>query len=100
MYPLAAMLDPSKHKQRHHTMFKTLQTRVQQMMSKPHARIVNRLDNLLDQARINADDTIYVEKAADPKKWDKIALMSLESLLAYSTDLEVQAWFKKNGVRW
>lgn len=57
-----------------------------------------RIDDILDNARINADDTVYVEKAAPVADWDRIALASLQSLLSYCGDSKAVAWFRRNGV--
>ena len=58
-----------------------------------------RLDMVLDSARVNADDTVFVERACDVTGWHDIALGSIETVLAYSTDKKVLAWFAKRGVK-
>jgi hypothetical protein len=55
----------------------------------------SRIDNVLDQACINADDTM---KEGTHQTWDAIAIATIESILAYSNDTEVQNWFKNNGI--
>ena len=58
-----------------------------------------RVDDALDSARVNADDTCYVEKEADPSRYDEIALGTLSSILAYSNDKAMIRWFERQGVR-
>jgi len=60
----------------------------------------HRVGYLIDSARINADDTIYTDKAAPEAQHGKIAVSSLEMLLCSCTDEEVCAWFRKQGFRW
>lgn len=66
--------------------------------------------DILDRARINADDTVYVEKSAEPDQWDQIAMGTLEMILTYSdADLlngyenvsadEARDWFASRGVK-
>ena len=62
--------------------------------------LANRVGYLVDAARVNADDTVYLEKTVDEDQFDKIAVASLEGLLCSCTDEEVCAWFRKQGFRW
>lgn len=55
-----------------------------------------RLDNILDEARANADETVYVEKTTS--EWHTVLIASLESLLCYCDDKELSAWFASRGV--
>lgn len=60
----------------------------------------SRVDYLLDSARINADDTVYLEKAAPVNEWERIALDSLRFLLSDSKDTKAQAWFRSINFVW
>lgn len=60
----------------------------------------SRIDSILDLARCNAEDTVFVEKARDASEYDAIALGSVESILCYSSDKPVMRWFARNGVKW
>ena len=68
------------------------------------------VDNVLDRARINADDTIHVEKSAPESQYDSIAMDTIESCLACDEDAlrgdywnatpnQIRAWFRRHGVR-
>lgn len=60
------------------------------------------VDNILDVARSNADDTIYVDREAKPYQWNEIAVASIGSLLSeknYTTEA-VRRWFRKVGLEW
>lgn len=56
------------------------------------------VDDILDKARINADDTVFVEKSSED--WDAMAMASLEGILSVSTDPAACDWFRNAGVRW
>jgi hypothetical protein len=58
----------------------------------------DRVDDVLDKARVNADDTVYVDKSAPASEWDSIALGSISDVLAYHKDPEVIKWFSDRGV--
>jgi hypothetical protein len=58
------------------------------------------VDALIDSARVNADDTVYVEHAAPESAWDAIFAGSLASLLAYGTSAAAKDFFRANGVIW
>jgi hypothetical protein len=51
-------------------------------------------------AEENANETIYVEKAATEDQLAELCFGSLEYLLCYSDDAVAHAWFKARGVRW
>jgi hypothetical protein len=51
-------------------------------------------------AEENANEAIYVEKAATEDQLAELCFGSLESLLCYSADAAAHAWFKARGVRW
>lgn len=57
-----------------------------------------RVDALLDSARVNADDTVYLEKAAPESDYDRIALDTVMMELSYCTDKAVIRWFAKRGI--
>jgi hypothetical protein len=53
----------------------------------------------LGRAENNADDTVYIEKAAPVAEWEDIALRSI-SLTAPFEQPGVAAWFKAQGYEW
>lgn len=68
------------------------------------------VDDVLDRARINADDTIYVEKARPEADYDEIAYGSIADLLCGSDDTlrgeywkatpnQIRAWFRRAGYK-
>lgn len=63
-----------------------------------HGSFGARILDVLDNARINADDTVYLEKST--LDWNAVAIASLETILSYSEDKRVNAWFHRNGVTW
>jgi hypothetical protein len=65
-----------------------------------HGSLADRVDDVLDRARINADDTCYVEKSVPEGEYDSIALASVECVLSErDTDADVIAWFASHGVK-
>ena len=58
----------------------------------------HRVDAILDSARVNADATIYVEKAQPEAAWNSIAVGSIRDILSYSSDARAQRWFLGIGV--
>jgi hypothetical protein len=58
-----------------------------------------RIESLILSAEQNAEDTISIEKADTPERFEKIAADSLGLLLCYSTDKPVVAWFKRHGFK-
>jgi hypothetical protein len=79
--------------------FKSLQNTVSRMEVR-RGNLADRLDAVLDSARVNADDTCHVEKAQPVATYDAVALASLESILSYEKDSEVCDWFEAQGVTW
>jgi hypothetical protein len=76
--------------------FSKLQTKVEKLIMNgglPYRGVISRVDCMLDQARINADDT-------PNEDWETVAMATLEMLLSYSDDNEVAEWFRANGVKW
>jgi hypothetical protein len=59
-----------------------------------------RLDYILESARIDADDTRYVEKVAPVEDYDRIVLASVAEILRHSDDAEARQWFAAHGVKW
>jgi len=55
---------------------------------------------VLMSAEVNANDTIYVEKAATKDEWERIALGSIGCLFDSHTKPATLRWFKKRGYRW
>lgn len=63
--------------------------------------IADQIDEVLDSARINANDTIYIEKAAPESEWNLIFKGTIESILAFGDySAEVKAWFAAQGIRY
>lgn len=62
--------------------------------------LIDRCDDIMDRARINADDTVYVEKSAPADQWSDIATATLEGILS-SRDAadDERAWFTARGIR-
>lgn len=58
------------------------------------------VDQLIDAARVNADDTIFVEHSMSENDWEWCFMESLCQALSYSNDTAAAAWFKAQGVRW
>lgn len=79
--------------------FASLQDQVSKMEIK-QGNLADRLDNVLDIARGNADDTCYLEKTVEVAKYDSIAMATVSELLSYSKDEEVCKWFANQGVTW
>lgn len=64
-------------------------------------KVRDEVDEALDSARINADDTIHQEKAAPESEWENLAHGSLQSHLSFaSISPAAVEWFKKQGVVW
>lgn len=82
------------------TTFAALQAKVAAVGPCRSGGLVDRLDDVLDRARINADDTCYVEKAQPTDQWDAIALATVSDILSATPDKNVCAWFARNGVEW
>jgi len=61
--------------------------------------LADRVKMMIDNAELNANDTIHVDKAAPETEFDAIALASLESNLCYCSDFDVCEWFAQNDVR-
>jgi hypothetical protein len=81
--------------------FKTIYKRVAVLENKAGLTdFVHRVGYLLDAATQNAEDTVHGEAAMTEAEYEKVALASLEVLLAGSGDAEVQAWYRKQGFRW
>ena len=59
----------------------------------------DRISYIVDSGRVNADDTVYTEKAAPASDYDRIALETVIGTLAYETDKRVINWFAKRGIR-
>lgn len=79
--------------------FAALQNTVAKMEIE-RGNLADRLDDVLDRARGNADDTVYLEKTVPVTEYDAIGLATVGEILSYSTDQEVCAWFAAQGVTW
>lgn len=55
---------------------------------------------LIDNGRINADDTCFKEQALPEGEWASCFLSSLGVLLSDHTDPKVADWFRSHGVQW
>lgn len=60
--------------------------------------LADRVKLMIDNAELNAHDTIYVDKAAPEQEFDAIALATLESNLCYCGDFDVCEWFAENDL--
>ena len=78
--------------------FEQLQEKAAMMIK--HGKLADRVDNVLDLARINADDTIYVENVRPVIEYDQTALNTLAMILSHSRDEQVQGWFRLVGFSW
>lgn len=80
--------------------FRALQDKVYKKMTSGAllGSVIDRVDGLLDRARINADDTVYLEKACPAEEWERIAMGTLQDILSYSEDGQAKYWFKRQGV--
>ena len=58
-----------------------------------------RIDTVLGQARQNADDTVYWERAAHEEQWEQIAQATLVGIVEDRnfTDAPVRRWFAARG---
>lgn len=68
------------------------------VMKIERGNLADRINDVLDRARINADDTCYKEKAQPESEYDRIAVDTIREILSYSNDIEVQGWFKSVGI--
>ncbi len=60
--------------------------------------VLDRVDNVLDNARINADDSVYGDKSATEDQYEQIFVASIQCILSSQNDKAVAKWFAKNGV--
>jgi hypothetical protein len=60
----------------------------------------DRIKCMVDNARLNAHETINLDKAATEDQFDALALGTLESNLCYCEDMLVCKWFAENDVAW
>jgi hypothetical protein len=81
------------------TTFHALRHEVDQMEIL-ESNLVARLDHILESARIDADETCHVEKAAPVEDYDRVALDSVVEILGHSDDAEAREWFAAHGVKW
>jgi hypothetical protein len=57
------------------------------------------VENLLDSGRVNADDTVYAEKAVPESEWFDMVKGSVTGLMACDEPTpEVVAWFAAHGI--
>lgn len=78
------------------TMFKQLNAASRTIRS---AGLQNEVDNLIDSGRINADDTVYAEKAAPESDWECVFVGTIASLLSSGEYSKAcLRWFAKRGV--
>lgn len=62
------------------------------------ADLRNAVAHVLEQARLNADQTIRDEAAAHPARWNAIFIGSAESLLCDGYNSTAGAWFRRRGI--
>ena len=63
-------------------------------------KLKDRLDEIIDSARINADDTVDIERAAKPNEWDAIFKGTVESILSSGeTNRRVHEFFKTHSTK-
>jgi hypothetical protein len=65
-----------------------------------YTTFASEISGLINSAEVNANDTVYTDKAATEQDWERIFWGSLEMLLGDCRDTKVTSWFKKQGVRW
>lgn len=65
----------------------------------PNNAVWRGVSAILDSARVNADDTVYVERVAGAD-WETIAMATISDVLSYCSDAAVCDWFASRGVRW
>lgn len=64
-----------------------------------HRALHTEVSDALDSARVNANDTIYIEKAQPETEWESLFTGSLVSSLSFSTPSPAAVeWFAKHGV--
>jgi hypothetical protein len=80
------------------TTFHALRQEVDQMEI-VDGNLAARLDYILDSARIDADDTCYVQNTAPVEAYDRVALDSVAEILRHSDDAEAREWFAARGVK-
>lgn len=59
----------------------------------------DRIDDIIDSGRVNADDTIYRDKSLPESEWNAVAEGSICTLLCDETNAEVRNWFIAQGIR-
>lgn len=67
----------------------------------PRNEVACEVINMVDCARVNADDTCFVEKSRPDTEYHQIAMDSLEMQLAYASENQTAAvaWFVSQGVK-
>jgi len=75
--------------------FTQLQALAAQLGDIRAGNLADRVDDVLDNARINADDTLRANPA---ENHSAIALATVGCLLSCSNDNEVCAWFQAQGI--
>jgi len=78
--------------------FAALKALAAKLDTRKYQGLGQRVAVILDSANDNAFDTVHVEKAATATDLDAIALGTLSSILAYSTDKAAVAWFTRHGI--
>lgn len=57
------------------------------------------VQGLVDSGRVNADDTVYAEKAAPEAEWQALFIGSIRGLLSDGThSRHCVAWFARHGI--
>lgn len=87
---------------RRRNLFAHLQDAQRAMKVTAYRCLADRVSAVLDSARVNADDTVYLEKAAPEADYNVIAIESIRSLLSdreYSNDKRLVTWFAQRGIQ-
>jgi hypothetical protein len=79
---------------------KTISKRIANLKAKGRNDFTRAVDYVLYQAIQNAEDTAIDNPGFTEKDYERVALSSLEVLLAASIEPEVQAWYRKQGFTW
>jgi hypothetical protein len=84
---------------------KTIQKRVSAFrdkvrMDRSPRELADLVHDIFYSALQNAEDTAFEKPGFTEKDYEQVALSSLEVLLAGSKEVEVQAWYRKQGFSW
>lgn len=64
-----------------------------------HRALRTEISDIIESGRVNADDTVHVERAAPVSEWESIFIGTVQGALSYSgNSARCIAWFKSHGV--